>query len=312
MKSISRIINKIKLRFYECDSWKYTAIILKLTYENDISLNKKNIILNKLGLQIDYEQFIFLLNGYKNIISLLELADAKFEIKSHKVFVYLNDLTFEIQTSEEIFILKEIFVDGVYNFKTTWPKEDYVLIDIGMNVALASCYFSAIKKISKVISFEPFGPTFHQAIENIKLNNLINNIIPKNIGLGFSDGILEVEYAPEFRGQVGMQGIDSIKSKVRKKNIESITIKDTKAEMNEILKENESKRFIFKIDCEGAEYELIPRIPKEILIRTDIIMVEWHINGPEKIEKWLKENGFLMMSMHPNSKSAGMIYAFKK
>ncbi|MFK8013659.1 MAG: FkbM family methyltransferase [Marinicellaceae bacterium] len=311
MNIISKVFYKIKLRFYKYGSWEYNSIYLSFINNRDVKVLSNGINLKKLSLTTSKNEFNFLLNAYNHAVSLVDSCNASFQILDKTLVVSLYGLKYEIQTSEEIFILNEIFVEGVYNFKTIKPVNDYVLIDIGMNVALASCYFSAIKKIPKVISFEPFRPTFHQAIENIKLNNLTDNITPKNVGLGASDGILKVEYASEFRGQVGMQGIDSIKSKVNNKNIESITIKDTKAEMDKILIENETKRFIFKIDCEGAEYELIPRIPKEILNKTDIIMIEWHIKGPANIEKWLKKHGFLMISMHPNSKSAGMIYAIK-
>ena len=222
MKKLKRIAYKIKLRTYKHDKWVYHATLLKLEHSDAISLTRDRITLSKLGLEIDYENFVFLLMGYKNATALTELAGAKFTIIDNKVMIRLDELTFEVQTAEELFILKEIFVEGVYNFQTTRPTDEYVLVDIGMNVAYASCYFSKVKKIPQIISFEPFTPTYMQAQKNITLNKLGNFIDAKNIGLGGKTEKIEVNYSPEYRGQVGLQGTDFIRSTITKSHKEEI------------------------------------------------------------------------------------------
>jgi hypothetical protein len=129
--------------------------------------------------------------------------------------------------------------------------------------------------------------------------------------LGGCDEVLSVAYTPEFRGQVGVQGTDYIRSTITQSVTEKICIKDAFEPLNNIAKEYLSKRFIMKIDCEGAEYDLIEKIPQEMLKRCDIIMMEWHEKGPEAIEKWLSEHGFIQMSFYPHNKRAGMLYAVK-
>jgi hypothetical protein len=163
MHKLKIIINKIKLRYYKSDSWNYFLTILKLRYVNQFLEKEKVLTLKQLNININQNEFQFLLVGYDNALILKESINAQFYIENKKLFVNIDTLKFEVQTAEELFILKEIFVEGVYNFNLIGDVKNYVLIDIGMNVSYASCYFAKIKQIPTVISFEPFTPTYTQA-----------------------------------------------------------------------------------------------------------------------------------------------------
>ncbi len=311
MHKLERIINKIKLRYYNPNSWNHALTVLKLDYPEEFSENLEFVALKQLDLTLEHNLFRFLLQGYENALVLKQLRGAEFNIENHKLFITLDTLTFEVQTAEELFILKEIFVEGVYNFNLQHDMEDYLLIDIGMNVSYASCYFAKVKQIPQIIYFEPFTPTYNQGKVNIALNDLDGKIDARNYGLGGCNEVLSVPYAPEFRGQVGIQGTDYIRSNITESAIEKIYIKNAFEPLLAIVNDFSSKRFIMKIDCEGAEYNLIERIPLKMLERCDLIMMEWHEKGPKPIEQWLQENGFTNMSFYPYSKRAGMIYAIK-
>ncbi len=311
MDMVQRLINRIRLHYYKLHSWEYHAIQLKLLYPNDINLDRETIQMLQLNMNIVKNTKKFFLEGYSHAKKLFDEVNAKFEISDSNVIVTIQDLTFEVQTAEELFILKEIFVEGIYNFHLVQDPDDYVLIDIGMNVAFASCYFAKNKKISRIISFEPFIPTYMQAKVNIGLNNLEEYIDARNYGLGRCDEVLSVSYSPEFKGQVGMQGTDYIRSTITHSMTEEINIKSAFEPLHSIAKENPTKRFVMKIDCEGAEYDLIGQIPHDMLERCDIIMMEWHEKGPKSIEEWLSQHGFVQISFYPYSKRAGMLYAMK-
>jgi len=311
MNKIQKIVDKIKLRFYKPRSWKYLVSSLRLEYVQDIQEHGNKLLLKRLDIEIEKDNFKYLLEAYRYALFLKNEVDAIFKIEDNLLYISIDTLTFEIQTSEEFFILNEIFVEGVYNFISNKPDEDYVLIDIGMNVAYASCYFAKVKNIANIISFEPFTPTFEQAQRNIALNNLESIIKINNYGLGGKSEKLSVEYTPEFKGQVGTQGVDNIRSQIENKELEEIEIKSGYQPLYDISQKFLSKRFILKIDCEGAEYDLIETIPDTILRDCDIIMMEWHEKGSKKIEDWLIKNRFSLMSFNPHSKRVGMIYAIK-
>ena len=156
MYKLQKIINKIQLRIYKKNSWNYVFTMLKLHYLNHFQENMNKVVLKKLNLTINKDEYKFLLAGYENALLLKESVSAVFTIEEDRIFVDIDTLKFELQTAEELFILKEIFVEGVYNFNLPRDSGEYVLIDIGMNVSYASCYFAKIKQIPHVISFEPF------------------------------------------------------------------------------------------------------------------------------------------------------------
>lgn len=311
MIPIQRVINKIKLRFYDSESWKYHLTMLELLYPNATEKKKNSIILKKIDLKIERDEALFLLKGYSDALALKEECNSLFSLKNKELYIEVSGLIFKVQTTEEIFILKEIFVDGIYNFCLDINLDSYVLIDIGMNVSFASCYFAGIKKVSKILSFEPFTPTFLEAQENIRRNNFENIIEARNYGLGDKDKELSVEYTPEFKGQVGVQGVDYIRSHIEKTRVENIVIKGVHSIFTEIGEKYKNNSFILKIDCEGAEYELINNIPQSILDSCDIIMMEWHEKGAKRLEEWLLSHHFILMSFSPHSKRVGMIYAIK-
>lgn len=68
----------------------------------------------------------------------------------------------------DFLFVSEIFVDNTYYLDLAY--DDYVVIDIGMNIGIASLFFAAKKEVVKVYGFEPFEDTYNQAIENFKRN----------------------------------------------------------------------------------------------------------------------------------------------
>ena len=125
------------------------------------------------------------------------------------------------------------------NLLETFNLEDYKLdvkerevVDIGANIGDTAIYFS-VKGAKHVYAYEPQPAFYKCALENIKLNNLENNITMINAAIGAYNG--------EFHG------IDYITGS--KFNVVKIPIKN-------VIKQV-SDKYLLKIDCEGCEAELI-------------------------------------------------------
>jgi signal transduction histidine kinase len=79
-----------------------------------------------------------------------------------------------------------------------------------------------------------------------------------------------------------------------------------------LIEKYTDKKIFFKIDCEGAEYEIIERLSEQkIFDFIDYLVIEWHDKGSTSIEKILLENNFNVISRNLGTIS-GIIYAIKK
>lgn len=246
----------------------------------------------------------------------LFISNAK-SLNGHYSFV-LNELQFDwedykinITSASEIFIIHEIFVEKCYQFKMpTYSSKDLVVFDIGMNVGLASLFFSNMPQVKKIYGFEPFKPTYLKAQENFLINSVLaEKISAFNFGLGVNDKELKVTYSIT---NTGINSTVNASNRVMANNkSETIKIKDVYAQISKLIKPYSESEIVIKIDTEGAEFEIFERLAEEKLWdKVCIIMLEWHFNSPAAIEEYLNSNGFSLIST-VISKNTGLIYAFK-
>ena len=71
-----------------------------------------------------------------------------------------------------------------------------MVLDVGMNFGTATLYFANQPNVTRVYSFEPFVPTYEEAVRNMHLNpRLHQKIATHAYGLGFKDERVEALYA---------------------------------------------------------------------------------------------------------------------
>jgi FkbM family methyltransferase len=232
-------------------------------------------------------------------------------LENHKngVLASFKGLKLYIETPEEFFILKEVFVEKDYNLLS---NESSVVFDIGMNIGISSLFFGLQKNVEKIYSFEPVVNTYEQAVYNVSLNeNLSPKIEAFNVGLGATSRVEKVLYNPQAKGNCGIRLEASLViDKDNAKEIE-INIQDISIVLPHLFAKHTQQKIVLKIDCEGAEYEILQKLDESrILTQIDVLLIEWHDRGSETLENTLIANDFRVISRHLTSIS-GMIYAFK-
>ncbi len=78
------------------------------------------------------------------------LADDKVILDIDGVKVYAREL-------DDLHCLNEIFVSNIYNIAI---PHDACVIDIGMNIALATLFFAKTNNVKEIHSFEPVAKLF--------------------------------------------------------------------------------------------------------------------------------------------------------
>ena len=180
---IKRYINKF-LSFTGYSIKKIKAETIKLESLPEIPVDEYQYIgddlyfLNLLDLKINIKKFNFLIRGYQ-MAKLLKLnKKAIFEINNDHLICEIDKMKCFICTWEELLILKEIYINGIYNY---YSLNKSVLIDIGMNVGLTSLFYANKYNFKQIYAYEPFRPTFDLAHDNFKLNLEISKKIISSV-----------------------------------------------------------------------------------------------------------------------------------
>jgi FkbM family methyltransferase len=256
----------------------------------------------------------FLLEGFSLLVYLLDCCKAELtQDKDGRVLMRVKQVSFYLKSWQELFIAHEIFVCGCYN---VFLEEPFYLIDIGFNVGLASLFFASQDNCLGIQAFEPFPQTIKHGSMNIGLNpSLKKKISLHKYGLAGADRKLILEYCPELKGSIGLGGISPFakpKGFAEKVSRVEIQVKDAAKELKKRLHDKTSEKIICKMDCEGSEYEILPRLDSENCLKfVDVYLVEWHLDGPKHLEEIFIKNGFNCLSLNPVSDTHGMLYAFK-
>lgn len=218
-----------------------------------------------------------------------------------------NGLKFFIRrNSSDRNLINEICIKNDYtrHFKI---KEGDIVVDIGANIGIFSILAS--QRAKKVYSFEPVLENFKMLTSNVKLNQKTNCIL-LNKAVSNTVGSRRLFLADDNFGGNSFSG-DHWQVKEHSQSIEVET-----TNLETFIKKNKIDQIDFlKIDCEGAEYEILMNCSKSVLSKIKKISMEFHnFNGDDRVLKlidFLKENKF-EVRVENLDYPIGMIYAVNK
>lgn len=241
-----------------------------------------------------------------------------------KMYKMLNELGFNIAFSPDsshVYVKNDVFdfkfpidadipmvgafVHRDYKFSINKP---YVMFDIGMNMATTSILFAQDKNIKKVYGFEPFPVTFNIALENIKRNQNADKIVSYNFGL--SDRNETKEFAYNIKRSICMSTrVEG--STIECKDKYAVELRNASEVLGPLFYE-QTERIFVKIDCEGAEWEIIPDLAQNgLLEKIDVLIMEYHFQPPDKLIEHLTKAGFLVFDYRERVYKTGILRAVR-
>jgi len=283
-----------------------------------VSRDSGRITMREFGLSLSLEQDFFL--GGLAVARAIKREGGRFrQDQQGRLLCEIGGVTVTIRTLEELRMMSETFVDGVYNIVTEGPV---IVWDIGMNVGLVSLYFATREHV-RVIGYEPIRRTYELALENLALNPALRDrIVPVHLGVGGSDRTESVLCCDELRGSVGIRGV--VNDPVLRRLLfgvsnmtttfwhEEMVLQDATRILTAIRAEHPSLPVIAKIDCEGAEYEIIESLHRSgQLPQLHAVLIEWHRDGPAPLIGRLTNAGFTVVAPGPRADLWGMVYAIR-
>jgi FkbM family methyltransferase len=302
-----RINQRIKLRNAKTG---IERLIIELNLQRPRILIKKDYYeILEVNAKIPKTGFDEIFYWFDLFVQLPKKLNGKYLNENLDLYFVFNDLKIKINSFSEIFIINEIYFEQCYNINIP-PSDELVIVDMGMNVGLASLFFAHLQQVKMVYAYEPFEPTYHQALENIKnAPSYSKKIIPHAYGLGNEEREINVPYNPQNSGT--NVSVLSVTEEQKSKHKIALTIKNAALEIKSIIEKHPNAKLILKIDTEGAEYEIFESLFSEKLPENIIgFLMEWHVKGPKSLEEKLLGENFKLVStlIEPNT---GLIYAFR-
>lgn len=247
---------------------------------------------------------------------LIQGCGAVFEDRRDFTLCHIQGLHLIIRDAGDLFLTAELFRGCSYPIPFNEPC---IVFDVGMNVGMAALQFASSPYVERVYSFEPFPRTFELAVANCALNpTIMAKIHPHCFGLATANESRLVTYSEKLRGSMTTQGVPPCRFSPGIVTTEAIELRDIVDVFSPILAQSSQYRRILKMDCEGDEYTLIPRLEEQGLLKVfDFIMIEFHYQGAGPILDILERNDFFTTSATRSEqilfhgKEGNMIYASK-
>lgn len=184
-------------------------------------------------------------------------------------------------------VVKEVFVLEQYAFVLPHVKPGAVVFDIGAQIGSFSLYVGCRHRDCQIYSFEPMKDNFAMLERNVALNKA-GNIRPNNLAVLAKTERIKLFLSSENTGMHSVYGQGE-----NFQWVDGVGINDLFARFNQTGCD------IMKLDCEGAEYDIILGATPETLRSIGCIVMEWHDKAkvPDMVRK-LESCGFVTEA-HP-------------
>ena len=198
----------------------------------------------------------------------------------------------------DLSMFSEIWYENFYNPRGFEINENDIVFDIGANNGFFSIYAASKALRGKVYAFEPVPSLAKKIKMSSDLNNF-DNIIIEKLAIGNNNSECLFYVSKDHNGCHSLYKRNLSDNKI----IVNVISLKSYCESHNI-----SKIDFMKLDCEGAEYEIINEKSIEFIKKTvGTISMEYHDNinmhSHEEILKTLGEAGFSTESIN------GYIYA---
>ncbi|MGH7787496.1 MAG: FkbM family methyltransferase [Candidatus Binatia bacterium] len=196
-------------------------------------------------------------------------------------------------------------------FKEIWFKDDYRLrndrlpagatvVDIGANIGMFALFAAAEQRAARVVAFEPFPESFALLQRNATRNHL-TAIEAVPLGIAGSAGTRTLH----MQGRHGVHSLFGTSGEAV--TIECVTLDEA------FTRQHIAHCDFLKLDCEGAEYEILLNASPAVLARIDRIALEYHDwmtdHHHDELRARFAQQGFAVTSRDHLPSRTGYLYA---
>jgi len=191
--------------------------------------------------------------------------------------------------TNQIRIVDEICRKGVYDGILGFVNLESIVIDIGANIGIFSIRAGKKASLGKVFCFEPEPRNFEILNKNIRVNNMESLFVVKQKAVADT-----VRFTRFYFDEYNSGGGSLYNTEIGKK---SGLLEVRTTTLNDIFEYYKIKQCdVLKLDCEGAEGEILTSTNPEIFPKIKSMAIEWHPDLNKitlnELRDFLKKNGF--------------------
>ncbi len=236
---------------------------------------------------------------------------------SYKKWIVYNKREVEININSEAdeSVFGEIFVEREYKIlEPVIVSARAPIIDIGAHVGMFSIYCAVLNPTMQIFAYEPDEANFAAMKENLKLNN-VKNVTMKNVAVGGEMGQRVLYMSKDSHNHsllgaevAGDQSVPGRDFSGEEKLVSVVTLE-------KIIQQNRlASVSLVKMDCEGAEFEILEGMDADSFAIVENFYVECHRYtyemNPVRLEGIFKKNGFKVETWSNHyDKRMGFIWA---
>jgi len=184
-------------------------------------------------------------------------------------------------------------------------REDYgrfppggTVVDIGANLGAFALY-AARNGARIVLAYEPNGAAFRCLQRNIEANGFSGTVRPRQLAVSAVAGKnVRFPLAPSVYNRIAAENESGEFETVRTTSLAEILVRDAVQGID-----------LLKLDCEGAEYDILFSAAPLDLGRVREIRMEYHSGRDTELRTYLRNAGFEITFFRPDSALTGNIWA---
>ncbi len=231
---------------------------------------------------------------------------ATFLGQNHEPFVITlhTGLQFKVRSAMDIWVIKETCLDRDYEHYGIKLQPDWTVVDIGGGLGDFTVYASKLTT-GNIHSYEPFPESRILLKENLKVNQT-NNVTVYDEAVGATHGQLHLSTGT---------GVAVRHSATQHANQADLTV--TSIPLADVISRLPNQHIDFlKMDCEGAEYDILLNADDGSLGAISHICMEYHDSLTPHTHRdlvvFLSEKGFdVKIYSNPAHTEIGFLYALK-
>ncbi|MGH9309043.1 MAG: FkbM family methyltransferase [Vicinamibacterales bacterium] len=202
-----------------------------------------------------------------------------------------SGLRFAIAHSSDAWTILQVIGQNYYRVRESEPWR--TVIDIGANIGTFAVLAARAAPGARVLCFEPAPDAAALLLRNVTMNGVEGRVVVEERAVAGTPGRVDLVRTTQSSmrrlGPAASAGDNTI-------SVEAVTL-------GEIFEKHAVDRCDFlKIDCEGAEFELLRACPSSVLDRVDRIALEFHEWQPgdtaADLHRLLSSQGFRVEHVH--------------